>query len=69
LRTSKRVQQRNFGGVQVSIADLIVLGGSVGIEQAKKKIIILKQKCLLFQELMLHKNKQMSNHLQFLNRG
>jgi catalase-peroxidase len=36
LRTSKEFNNANFKCKQVSTADLIILGGSAGIEQAAK---------------------------------
>ena len=49
--------QKNFKG-EISIADLIVLGGNVGIEKAAKQLEMMFQFNLLKEEEMHLKNKQ-----------
>jgi len=54
-----------YTGKEVSLADLIVLGGCVGVEQAAKKQVILSLCHLRLAELMQHKHRQMLNLLQY----
>jgi catalase (peroxidase I) len=53
-------------GKYVSIADLIVLGGNAELKKAAKCWSICD--CSFLQDVRMHRNKQMWNHLQFLNR-